>query len=207
MGFFTLFSGAKIDIAPKKKIIPAKEFSELKKAVDILKKTKAESLEFKKEAVKEAEKIKAQASQDGFEEGLASLNEKLLKLNSMIDAFEKEMVKKIMPIALKAAKKILGAELSLSPEKILDIIKQCLKPVAEHHSVKIFVNKADLAILEQNKDQLKKQLQQVKIFILQERSDIEPGGCIIETEAGIINAQLENQWRALEKAFEKMIKS
>ena len=30
---------------------------------------------------------------------------------------------------------------------------------------------------------------------------MEPGGCLIETEAGIINAQLENQWRSLEAAF------
>ena len=37
-------------------------------------------------------------------------------------------------------------------------------------------------------------------------SGIEPGGCIIETEAGIINAQLENQWRSLENAFESFMK-
>ena len=32
------------------------------------------------------------------------------------------------------------------------------------------------------------------------------GVCIIETEAGIINASLENQWRALESAFEAFMK-
>ncbi|MBI3211529.1 MAG: HrpE/YscL family type III secretion apparatus protein, partial [Simkania negevensis] len=38
-------------------------------------------------------------------------------------------------------------------------------------------------------------------FSLEDREDIAPGGCIIETEAGIINASLANQWQALEAAF------
>jgi len=206
MGFFTLFSGAKVDVAPDQKIIPAKEFSTIKKAADILKKTKAESLEFKKEAAKEAEIIKANAAREGFEEGLVALNEQSLKMDAMIKSFESEMAKKLLPIALKAAKKILGEELRLHPDRILDIVQQVLKPVTEHHKVQIYVNKADLNILEQNKSKFKDQLNQAKIFSIQERSDIEPGGCIIESEAGIINAQLENQWRALEKAFEKMRK-
>lgn len=206
MGFFTLFSGAKVDIAPDQKIIPAKEFSEIKKAAAILKKTKKESLEFKKEVAKEAETTKENAAKEGFEEGLLALNEKILIMDSMIKAFESEMAKKILPIALKAAKKILGEELKIHPDRIIDIVQQVLKPVTEHHRVQIYVNKADLALLEQSKSKIKEQLHQAKVFSIQERSDIEPGGCIIETEAGIINAQLENQWRALEKAFEKMHK-
>ena len=206
MVFFTLFSGAKVDVAPDQKIIPAKEFSTIKKAAEILKQTKAESLEFKKEAAKEAEIVKETAAKEGFEEGLLSLNEKILKMDSMIKSFESEMAKKILPIALKAAKKILGEELKIHPDRIIDIVQQVLKPVTEHHKVRIYVNKADLECLEKNKSKIKEQLYQAKIFSIQERSDIEPGGCIIESEAGIINAQLENQWRALEKAFEKMLK-
>ncbi|NGX36596.1 MAG: hypothetical protein K1000chlam1_01445, partial [Candidatus Anoxychlamydiales bacterium] len=44
-------------------------------------------------------------------------------------------------------------------------------------------------------------LELTQIFSLEERNDIEPGGCIIETEKGIINAQLDNQFRAIEAAF------
>ena len=53
---------------------------------------------------------------------------------------------------------------------------------------------------------IRKTLEQVKTFSIEEREDVAPGGCIIETEAGIINASLENQWRALESAFEAFMK-
>ena len=68
------------------------------------------------------------------------------------------------------------------------------------------MNKADLAQIEAHKPKIKQIFEQIENLSIQERADIEPGGCIIETEAGIINAQLENQWRNLEIAFESFMK-
>ena len=60
--------------------------------------------------------------------------------------------------------------------------------------------------MERKKKELKAAFEQVQSFIIEEKENIKPGGCIIETEAGIINASLENQWRALESAFEAFMK-
>ena len=119
---------------------------------------------------------------------------------------EHELQKTILPLALKAAKKIVGRELELKPETIVDIVRQTLKPVTQHHNIKIFVAKQDKEALEKEKKELRNILEHVQTFIIEEREDITPGGCIIETEAGIINASLENQWRALESAFETFMK-
>ena len=64
----------------------------------------------------------------------------------------------------------------------------------------------DKEALEKSKGDLRGMLEHVQTFMVEERGDITPGGCIIETEAGIINASLENQWRALESAFEAFMK-
>jgi type III secretion protein L len=48
--------------------------------------------------------------------------------------------------------------------------------------------------------------EQLQFLGVQERPDIAPGGCIIETENGIINASVDNQWKALETAFQKYMK-
>ena len=119
---------------------------------------------------------------------------------------EHELQKTILPLALKAAKKIVGRELEIKPETIVDIVRQTLKPVTQHHNIKIFVAKQDKEALEKEKKELRNILEHVQTFIIEEREDITPGGCIIETEAGIINASLENQWRALESAFETFMK-
>ena len=205
MSLFSLLE-KDVKLPPNKKIISEKEFSTLKKASEILKTVKKEALEYKKEIFQEAEILKKQAYEEGYTKGLEELNEKILIFNEKIEKFEKELQKKILPVALKAAKKIIGEELRLHEDRIVDIVIQSLKPVLQHHKIKIYANKQDIDILEKNKDRIKKILQQVKTFVIEERDDIERGGCIIETEAGIINAQLENQWQALEAAFEKFMK-
>lgn len=96
----------------------------------------------------------------------------------------------------------MGEELKLHPDRIVDIVMTSLKPVTQHRKIVIYVNHADLEQLELNRNKIKKIFEHLDSLSIQERDDIEPGGCMIETEVGIINAQLETQWRALEAAFE-----
>ena len=201
MKFFS-FSKEEIHPAPEKKIIPAEDFSILIDANEILEKAKEEIVNLKEKTSKECETLKEEAKKEGFDEGLEVLNEHILKLDKTIKSLNEEYEKKVLPIALKAAKKILYAELKTNPEAIVNIVKGALKPISQHVKVKIFVNKQDLDILEKEKAKIKEILDQVQSFSIEERNDIEPGGCIIETEKGIINAQLENQFRAIEAAFQ-----
>ncbi len=204
--FFSLFSGEEVRMAPGEKILPAKEYSSLHKASEILRRVKKDTLIFQKNAAIEAEKIKELAFQEGFQEGLESFNKHLLILSEEIQILRTEIQQKIMPLALKAARKIVGEELKLHPDRIVDIVLTALKPATQHRKVAIFVNKADLEALEANKPKIKQIFEHLESLSIQERDDIEPGGCIIQTEAGIINAQLENQWRALEAVFTTFMK-
>ena len=206
MKFFSILDKDELHENAGIKVIPKDEFSTLIEADKFLEKTKKNVKKFKKELREEAKIIKEKAYDEGFQEGLIKLNEIILKLNDVLESIKKDINKKILPVALSAAKKILGEEIKLHPDRIVDIVIQALKPVIQHHKIIIYVNKADFDVLEKEKSKIKKVLEQVKTFSIQERTDVETGGCIIETEAGIINAQLENQLRALEKAFANFMK-
>lgn len=205
MKFFSLFSKQEVHRAPGQKVIPASEFSVLQTAAEILEKVKDDATLFKKETLAEAETIKEAAFQEGFQEGLISLNKHLLALDRELKEIREEVHKKILPLSLKAARKILGEELRIHPDRIVDIILASLKPVTQHRKVTIYVNRADLEHVEANRPKIKKIFEHLENLSIQERDDIEIGGCMIETEAGIINAQLENQWRAMEAAFESFM--
>lgn len=204
--FFSLISGKEVRIAPNEKVIPAREFATLESASEILKAVKEDAAAFREETAKEAEKIKELAFEEGFQEGLTALNKHLFAINEELKQLREDIQKKILPLSLKAARKIMGEELRLHPDRIVDIVLTALKPVTQHKKIVIYVNKLDLQLLEDSKNKIKKIFEHLESLSIQERSDIEPGGCMIETEAGIINAQLENQWRALETAFESFMK-
>lgn len=202
---FILLSHESVVFPPGKKIIPQEVFSQAIEGQELLQKVKQQAEEYRKHVLKECEGIKEQAYQEGFQKGLEKFNEQVVQLNHLLQTVKEEVHQKILPLAIQAAKKILGEELKLHPDRIVEIVMQALKPVMQHHRITIYVNKADLPKIEAKRSKIRKMLEQVQHFAIQEREDIEPGGCIIETEAGIINAQLENQWRALEAAFKSFM--
>ena len=109
--YFSLLSGEEVRPAPGHKIIPSNEFSTLKDAAEILEVVKRESEEFKRNTLIEAEKIKALAFEEGFQDALTSLNQHILMLDDALHQVREDVQKRILPIALKAARKIMGEEL------------------------------------------------------------------------------------------------
>ncbi|MCB1109864.1 MAG: HrpE/YscL family type III secretion apparatus protein [Chlamydiia bacterium] len=204
--YFSLIYSGEIHQGSEGKIIPAEELSELLKASEVLQKARTDVKTYLENNKEECQKLLNQAEEAGFNKGLAEFNKQIIHYQERVKQMEHELQKVILPLALKAAKKIVGRELELKPETIVDIVRQTLKPVTQNHHIKIIVSKQDREALEKKKGELRQMLEHVQTFIIEEREDITPGGCIIETEAGIINASLENQWRALESAFEAFMK-
>lgn len=204
--YFSLIYSGEIHKGSDEKVIPAEEFSDLLKAVDVLKKAKEDVKIYLDSNKEDCAKLLKKAEEAGFNQGLTEFNKQILHYQERIKQMEHDLQKMILPLALKAAKKIVGRELEAKPETIVDIVRQTLKPVTQNHHIRIFVSKQDKDALEKHKKELKTILEHVQTFVIEEREDVTPGGCIIETEAGIINASLENQWRALESAFEAFMK-
>jgi type III secretion protein L len=203
MKFFSLIYQGEVHPAEDEKVIPAEEFSTLMEALEILERAKEDAEHYKKKIEEECVQLKEKAHQEGFAEGLQKFNEHLIHFDRQIRLLRIDLQKQILPLALKAAKKIVGEQLNLNPETIVEIVIQTLAPITQNHRFTIYVNKADKEILEAQKPKIKSILEHVQVLTIQERNDVSQGGCIIETESGIINASIENQWRALESAFEK----
>lgn len=205
--FFSLIHGDSVHVAPKKKIVSAEDFSNLIDSLEVLDNVREDADKYKMEVAAESEILKEQAQKEGYEAGFKAWAEQVAKLEAEIVKVRQDTEKLIIPVALKAAKKIVGREIELSETAIVDIIASNLKAVSQHKKITIYVNKKDLDIVEANKNRLKQLFETLEVLTVRDRADIKPGGCVIETEGGIINAQLENQWRILEAAFQGLMKS
>lgn len=202
MKFFSLIEREEVHIAPDKKMIPAEEFSKLVEADALLKQTQEEEIAYRKLVSEECEALKEQAELAGFEEGLSRWNSQIELLDREIKNVRQEVENSMVPLALTAVKKILGRELETHRETVVDIISTALKAVTQHKKIKIYVNPSEHETVEKARPQLKGLFEHLESLTISPREDIEEGGCVIETEAGIINAQLESQLRALETAFQ-----
>lgn len=207
MKLFSLIFKGNLHLARRKKVIPAKEFSTLVTAEEVLIQAKEDSENYRKETAELRQKTLEEAKNEGREEGLLLYNEAILKFDQQLKKLRHDTMQMVLPLALKAAKKIVAKELEQFPETIVEIVLKTIAPFTQNQRITIYVPKGEKELLEANRPRLKEVLEQVQVLNIAERENIAPGGCIIETETGIINAGIDNQWRSLEAAFERYKKS
>jgi type III secretion protein L len=202
--FFTLIDGRSVTISPDTKVLPAEGLSTLLDGIGLIDTVKNDAEEYRKQIIQECEEIKEQAEKEGFQAGYEKWTETVLALEKEIEKVRGELQKIVMPVAIKAAKKIVAAELSVKPEITLEIVKSTLRSVSQHKRITLYVSKQDLEIIEKSKNNLKSIFDELESLSIRERDDIEQGGCVIETEGGIINARLKDRWKTLEAALESL---
>lgn len=202
---FILSEDKEIALATTQKIIPANEFTTLLESKEILSLAYEEAIKYRKRVTEECEELKEKGEKEGFDHGLMQFNKQLAYLEKEIARQKEEIQKSIVALASAAVKKIIGKELQTDPKVIVDLVATALKPVKQHKRITIYVHGDDLALIEESRPKIKALFEHVENLSIQARGDIAKGGCIIETEAGIINAQLENQLIALEEAFRQII--
>ncbi|MDR3624658.1 MAG: HrpE/YscL family type III secretion apparatus protein [Chlamydiales bacterium] len=205
MKFFDLLYKDELHLAPTKKVIPASEFSSLLEGKELIAKIQEEGVAYRQECEKECELLKEQKMNEGFDEGLKKWAEQLAACEAFLTKTKDDLEKMIVPVALKAAKKIVAKEIETHPETIVDIVKQSLKAVSQHRKFVIYVNKQDYAILDENRPKLKEALESVESLTVSVRDDILPGDATIETESGIISVKQEQLWKSLETAFHSLM--
>jgi type III secretion protein L len=202
--FFTLIDGREITIAPGTKRLPADALSSLLSCTDLLATVHKDAEEYRKKVAADCEELYTHAEAEGFQAGFDKWTEMVSYLEKEIAKVREELQKVVMPVALKAAKKIVSAELQANPQVILDIVAGTLKSIAQHKRIVLYVSKQDYELIEGSKNSLKPIFEELESLSIREREDIEPGGCVIETEVGIINARLQDRWRTLETALVHM---
>lgn len=177
-------------ILSEEKVIKEEDYSTLESADEILKKTKSWATKFKKDAKAEVEQAKIEAIEAGKKEGGAAFAEHMLKMEQIWKELEEKISKRVLPIAISAAQKIIGKQLTLDPSTIISIVKEALKSVAHFRRIKVYVNPDDVDILEKAKPELKSVFEHLESLAILPNTDIEKGGCRIEYEGGVLNAEL-----------------
>ncbi|BAE80849.1 type III secretion flagellar biosynthesis translocase [Chlamydia felis Fe/C-56] len=194
------------EVAPNKKILAPEAFSALLDAKELLEKTKEDSESYTNETKEECEELRKEAKEQGFKEGSEQWSSQLAYLAKEAHDLRNKVKEALVPLAIASVKKILGKELEIHPEAIVSIIAKALKELTQHKKIIIYVNPKDLPIVEQNRPELKKIVEYADSLIIAPKADVTQGGCVIETEAGIVNAQLDVLLAALEKAFSTILK-
>lgn len=200
---FNLLGSKEVHAKAGQKIIPASNYAELIELAEVKIALEEEVHAYKAELDHKTEEIREEARQKGFERGMAEWTQQLALLQKELDNCHNRAEKQILPVALKVARKILDRELELSDTVISDIIASSLKAVSEHRQITIFVSPDDYEQVEKQTSRFRENFSRLESLSVRSREDLKKNTAIIETEAGIIQVDLEKQWELIEKAFKQ----
>ncbi|MCX5750029.1 MAG: FliH/SctL family protein [Candidatus Saganbacteria bacterium] len=184
------------------------------KTGEIIAQAQAEAKELLKKANQEAETLflrtKEEAVQAGKAEGEASVSENITaSLETLNNAIKerKRIIKdsegEILRLSLKIAEQVIRSEVSLHKDVVMNIVAEAVNKVSDRENVIIKVNREDAEHIKKYKDRLSGIVDGVKNLSIIEDSQVEPGGCVIETNLGFVDARVSTKLSLIEQSLMK----
>lgn len=154
----------------------------------------------------------AQGKEEGYREGKSEadrvverlhvvLNRAIERRNEIIEESETQMVNLVLNIAKKVIKVISENQKNV----VMNNVIQSLRKLKSKSDVIIRVNLADLRTVSQHKDEIIKSIERVGNITVAEDTTVDPGGAIVETDFGEIDARISSQLREIEDRILELI--
>ena len=151
----------------------------------------------------ELARLREAARAEGYAEGLAAgrtegeqackrMKQLADSFSSTLDNLDFRLADMVLELALDVSRQVVMAELSVHPERILDVVNMALKQMAENsREARLLLNPEDAVLVRPHLDQV---LDKNRLRIVED-ARIERGGCMIETPQGDLDATLPARWR------------
>lgn len=185
-------------------------------ALSIIEEAREEAQEIRKAAEEEARRIREEAASRGYQEGYQQamqeteaermraieeseqmIQEAVRQRNEILNSSEEMMVRLVMAVA----RKIVEKEVEQNPDIIINLVKNALDLVGSADSVKIIVSPRDFEYLLNQQMYLTGPGQGAGGMDLHTDIRITPGGCLVESETGTVDARLETRIQNIENAL------
>jgi len=190
-------------LVPSPKVLKREVYEASRDARDVVALAQDKAKQILEEAEQGRNAIREQARQEGIAQGLAEWNRIVARASQKADELSKSWEETMLRLSIRVAEKIVGEQLRLHPESIVEIVREVLKSIRPGKHLTIQVNPADAQYARARIDRLKEALGTSSEIEIVAAANVAPGGCVIESELGIIDARLETQLKCLEDALVK----
>ncbi len=178
-------------------------FGAMMSAENIILKAKEEARHILHNAQEEKKTINEEARREGREIGKAEMTGMLSAAAAQAERLRQRAGDQMIRLATQMAARILEEELACRPESIKLLARKALKEARWAQWVRIKANPEDIEILEKGKKEFLTFLSNVNELSISADPKVPRGGCIVETEAGEVDATLETQVSAMYGSLKK----
>ncbi len=137
---------------------------------------------------------------EGEAKGLTQVTEKLVALERLKERFYGEAEPEVIKLVLQIAEKVIGRLVEQQSDMIRSVVRQALeRAIGDRITVRL--NPEDYRALMEQDHEFRDVIDRTRRLGFREDEGVSRGGCIVETEVGTIDAQIETQIAAIKKAL------
>lgn len=185
---------------PERRLVKREVLDRVQHAQQALAEAQAEADQIIEQAKAQAQQLLKEAHQQGIEQGQREALEHLGRARAEYDRLLRAQEQDMLDLALGIAQRVINRAVALDPSVIRDVVAQTLEQVRHKRQILVLLNPEDLRRLEPDRAALQGVVEGASLY-LDEDPQISPGGCVIETESGRIDARLEVQLAAIRAAL------
>ncbi|MDQ3263135.1 MAG: FliH/SctL family protein [Myxococcota bacterium] len=174
-------------------VMNAEEVEARGQAREILQAAHHKAQEIIAEAHAKAQRVESEAQAKGREEGLSKVTEELARAKMQAGEMLKAAEQDIVSLSLILAEKIIGRDLERDPEVLLQMCATATEHLRNSKQMTLRVNPENGAMLRAKLKGLMDLVARSVDISIKDDSEVEPAGCIVQTEFGTIDAQLHTQ--------------
>lgn len=193
--------GTNPDPQPASRIIKHDVAEAREEAVRIRQDAESAAAELRESARVDGERLREEARRQGYDDGATAFTERLLAIQDLRRRMLEENRDQLLRLSVKVAQKILGREIATDSAVVGDLVIKALRGMPHQGRLRIRVRPADLEAIRSQRERLFEEIGRRDEIELTEDASIQDGGCVVESDLGIIDARLETQLRVLEKAL------
>ncbi len=173
----------------------------------------------------EAESMRSQAYSEGWQEGYVqgkqagreeadkelqeatqALAEALEKVNSLRSSLLRQNKQDMVRLVLTISEQVIQAEVRTREDIIQQAVEKAIQSAVQSEECRIKVNPRDMEVVQEKKPLFLASVSGLKDIVFEAEESVTPGGCIVESEQGMVDATIETQLEKIREQLFQLIK-
>ena len=190
------------DVEVDRPLVTADEAGVLAQAEDVIAAAEVEAAQIREEAKAAYAAEKQRGYDDGIAEGKAEILMQKLNLLDESVRYMESIELKVSEIVMKALRKCV-AEIG-DTELVIQIVKKAMQAVVRNQrQITVKVNPAMVDVVQGRLQEILAEFPSLSYIDVAEDAHLAAAACVVETEAGLVEASVEGQLAAIEKSIRK----
>ena len=191
-------------IVPTQRVLKKEEHAFLLEGQAIITAAQHEAALIKQQALAEAETKRQEGFNKGQDEGKAAIADQILATMTQSAAYFSRVEDVMIDLVMRSVRHVLG---EMDQRAIIErIVHRALESTRNENQVTVRVSPRQADGIKARINDLVTKFPKIQFLDVQPDTRLPEDGCVLETEIGVVDASLEAQLKAIEKALVRAMK-